>query len=172
MRLEAESIRDSILAVSGALNPLAGGPGYRDFKMYNHKGSWVYDPIDPEGPEFNRRSIYRTWARGNVHPLLSPLDCPDPSAAAPVRSVTTTPLGALSLMNTSFVLRMSEEMAKRLAAMPGGRGMLLGPKSSAFPFSCNSSFTPANSLPPSTSAASSFLAALRFALDSFPRPIF
>ena len=114
MRLEAESIRDSILAVSGALNPLAGGPGYRDFKMYNHKGSWVYDPIDPEGPEFNRRSIYRTWARGNVHPLLSPLDCPDPSAAAPVRSVTTTPLGALSLMNTSFVIRMSEQMAKRL----------------------------------------------------------
>lgn len=119
MRLEAESIRDSILAVSGALNPVAGGPGYRDFKMYNHKGSWVYDPIDPEGPEFNRRSIYRTWARGNVHPLLSPLDCPDPSAAAPVRSVTTTPLGALSLMNTSFVLRMSEEMAKRLEGMPG-----------------------------------------------------
>ncbi len=114
MRLEAESIRDSILAVSGALNPVAGGPGYRDFKMYNHKGSWVYDPIDPEGPEFNRRSIYRTWARGNVHPLLSPLDCPDPSSAAPVRSVTTTPLGALSLMNTSFVIRMSEQMAKRL----------------------------------------------------------
>ncbi len=116
MRLEAESIRDSILAVSGTLNPVAGGPGFRDFKMYNHKGSWVYDPIDPEGPEFNRRSIYRTWARGNVHPLLAPLDCPDPSSAAPVRSVTTTPLGALSLMNTSFVLRMSEEMAKRLEA--------------------------------------------------------
>ncbi|MBG70532.1 MAG: hypothetical protein CMN06_10555 [Roseibacillus sp.] len=126
MRLEAESIRDSILAVSGALNPLAGGPGYRDFKMYNHKGSWVYDPIDPEGPEFNRRSIYRTWARGNVHPLLSPLDCPDPSAAAPVRSVTTTPLGALSLMNTSFVIRMSEEMAKRLATMPGGEERQVG----------------------------------------------
>ena len=116
MRLEAESSRDAILAVSGALNPAAGGPGYRDFKMYRHKGSWVYDPIDPEGPEFNRRSIYRTWARGNVHPLLAPLDCPDPSAAAPTRSVTTTPLGALSLMNTSFVLRMSEEMAKRLEA--------------------------------------------------------
>ena len=126
MRLEAESIRDSILAVSGALNPVAGGPGYRDFKMYNHKGSWVYDPIDPEGPEFNRRSIYRTWARGSIHPLLSPLDCPDPSSAAPVRSVTTTPLGALSLMNTSFVIRMSEEMAKRLEAMPGDEQKQIG----------------------------------------------
>ena len=113
-RLEAEVIRDSILKVSGQLNLKMGGPGYRDFNMYKHKGSWVYDPIDPEGPEFNRRSIYRTWARGNVHPLLAPLDCPDPSAAAPARSVTTTPLGALALMNTSFTLRMADRFAQRL----------------------------------------------------------
>jgi hypothetical protein len=115
-RLEAESIRDAILVVSGELNPVPGGPGFRDFKMYNHKGSWVYDPIDPEGAEFNRRTIYRTWARGSIHPLLGPLDCPDPSSAAPARSVTITPLGALSLMNTSFVLRMSAQFAKRLEA--------------------------------------------------------
>ena len=118
-RLEAELIRDSILTVSGELNKKMGGPGYRDFKMYNHKGSWVYDATDPEGPEFNRRSIYRTWARGNVHPLLSPLDCPDPSASAPVRSITTTPLGALSMMNTSFVLRMSRKFAERLKTEAG-----------------------------------------------------
>jgi hypothetical protein len=113
-RLEAEVIRDSILKVSGQLNLKMSGPGYRDFKMYNHKGSWVYDPIDPEGAEFNRRSIYRTWARGNVHPLLAPLDCPDPSSATPVRSVTTTPLGALALMNTSFSLRMADNFAQHL----------------------------------------------------------
>ncbi|MEE3176101.1 MAG: DUF1553 domain-containing protein [Verrucomicrobiota bacterium] len=118
-RLEAELIRDSILTVSGQLNKKMGGPGYRDFKMYNHKGSWVYDSTDPEGIEFNRRSIYRTWARGNVHPLLAPLDCPDPSASAPVRSTTTTPLGALSMMNTSFVLRMSRKFADRLKAEAG-----------------------------------------------------
>ncbi|MAB61032.1 MAG: hypothetical protein CMO46_10930 [Verrucomicrobiales bacterium] len=118
-RLEAELIRDSILTVSGQLNKKMGGAGYRDFKMYNHKGSWVYDATDPEGPEFNRRSIYRTWARGNVHPLLAPLDCPDPSASTPVRSITTTPLGALSMMNTSFVLRMSRKFAERLKAEVG-----------------------------------------------------
>ncbi len=54
-----------------------------------------------------------------MHPLLAPLDCPDPSAAAPARSVTTTPLGALSLMNTSFVLRMSDKFAERLQAEAG-----------------------------------------------------
>ena len=119
MRLEAESIRDSILVVSGQLNKKMGGPGYRDFKMYKHKGSWVYDATDPVGMEFNRRSIYRTWARGNVHPLLAPLDCPDPSASAPVRTNTTTPLGALSMMNTSFVLRMSQHFAEKLELEAG-----------------------------------------------------
>jgi hypothetical protein len=118
-RLEAEVIRDAILTVAGELNPQPGGPGFRDFRMFKHKGSWVYDPIDPEGAEFNRRSIYRTWARGSVHPLLSPLDCPDPSSTAPVRSVTTTPLGALAMMNTSFVLRMSEKFADRLRTEAG-----------------------------------------------------
>ena len=48
-RLEAEVIRDSILKVAGQLNTVMGGPGFRDCKMYRHKGSWVYDPIDPEG---------------------------------------------------------------------------------------------------------------------------
>ncbi|MGC6459805.1 MAG: DUF1553 domain-containing protein [Akkermansiaceae bacterium] len=118
-RLEAEVIRDSILKVAGQLNTTMGGPGFRDFKMHKHKGSWVYDPIDPEGAEFNRRSIYRTWARGSVHPLLAPLDCPDPSSTAPARSVTTTPLGALALMNTSFVLRMSDRFAGRLQREAG-----------------------------------------------------
>ena len=118
-RLEAEVVRDAILNVSGQLNTQMGGPGFRDFRMHKHKGSWVYDPIDPVGAEFNRRSIYRTWARGSVHPLLAPLDCPDPSSAAPVRSVTTTPLGALALMNTSFVIRMSEHFATRIRLEAG-----------------------------------------------------
>ena len=113
-RLEAEVLRDTILKVSGQLNPTMGGRGFRDFHMHKHKGSWVYDAIDPEGPEFNRRSIYRTWARGSIHPLLNSFDCPDPSATAPTRSVTTTPLGALALMNDSFVLRMADHFAQRI----------------------------------------------------------
>ena len=156
VRLEAEVVRDAILSVSGQLNPQRGGPGFRDFKMYKHKGSWVYDPIDPEGVEFNRRSIYRTWARGSVHPLLAPLDCPDPSAAAPTRSVTTTPLGALALMNTSFVLRMSDHFAARLEAEAGGdaraqaaRGIMLafGREAVAEELSLTASFIEANGLP-------------------------
>ncbi len=119
-RLEAEALRDAVLAVAGKLETTAGGEGYRDFHMHMHKGSWVYDSIDPVGPEFNRRSIYRTWARGSQHPLLTPFDCPDPSTTTPVRGVTTTPLSSLALMNTSFTLRMADHFAERLIAEAGG----------------------------------------------------
>lgn len=113
-RLDAEELRDTLLAVAGVLDRTVGGPGYRDFHMRLHKGSWFYDPIDPEGGQFNRRSIYRTWARGSVHPLLHAFDCPDPSTTTPARGLTTTPLSALALLNTSFVLRMADHFAARL----------------------------------------------------------
>jgi hypothetical protein len=119
VRLEAEVLRDAILKVSGQLNVAAGGPGFRDFRMHRHKGAMVYDVADPEGPEFNRRTIFRMWARGSQHPLLTTFDSPDPSATTPVRGVTSTPLGALSLMNASFVLRHSDGFAKRLQADAG-----------------------------------------------------
>lgn len=118
-RLEAELVRDAVLAVSGVLEPTVGGLGFQDFHMYNHKSSWVYDAIDPEGPGYNRRSIYRTWARGSHHPLLTSFDCPDPSATAPVRGVTTTPIGALSLFNTAMILRLADRFAQRLQTDAG-----------------------------------------------------
>ena len=45
--------------------------------------SQYYEPIDPVGAEFNRRSIYRMWARGGKNPLLDTFDCPDPSTTRP-----------------------------------------------------------------------------------------
>ncbi len=113
-RLEAEAVRDAILTVSGQLNSERGGPGFRDFNLLDQKGTQYYEPRDPEGPEFNRRSLYRTWARGGRNTLLDTFDCPDPSVTTPSRSVTTTPQQALALWNNSFVLRMSEHFARRV----------------------------------------------------------
>ncbi|WP_299462531.1 DUF1553 domain-containing protein [uncultured Gimesia sp.] len=118
-RVEAESIRDSILKVSGQLNSEIGGHGYQDVKSYFFKGTQFYEPLDPVGKEFNRRSIYRFSARGGRHPLLETFDCPDPSTTTPDRASTTTPLQALSLMNTSFVLRMSDLLAERVQQRAG-----------------------------------------------------
>jgi hypothetical protein len=69
---------------------------------------------DPVGRSFDRRSLYRTWVLSGRSRLLDAFDCPDPATKTPKRAVTTTPLQALSLMNHSFVLRMSDRFAERL----------------------------------------------------------
>ncbi len=113
-RLEAEAVRDAMLAVAGELNLAVGGPGFRDCTEVLRSGSYSYLPGDPIGAEFNRRTIFRTWTRGGRSGMLDSFDCPDPSTTAPRRAVTTTPLQALVLLNNSFVLRMSEAFARRV----------------------------------------------------------
>lgn len=113
-RLEGEAVRDSLLVVAGVLNPKRGGAGFIDTEEKNFNAGRYYLPIDPEGPEFNRRTIYRFSPRGERSSLLDNFDCPDPSATAPRRYVTTTPLQALSLSNSPFVWRMADHFAERL----------------------------------------------------------
>lgn len=113
LRLEAEALRDAVLAVSGELNPAMGGPGYQDFTTFT-ANSQFYLAIDPTGYAVQRRSLYRTWIRSGRNPLLDVLDCPDPSSASPKRAVTTTPLQALALLNNPFMLRMSARLAERI----------------------------------------------------------
>ena len=113
-RMAAEVIRDSVLRVSGRLNSTVGGAPFRDVRPFEHRGATFYEPLDPIGEEFCRRSIYRLWARGGRNALLDVFDCPDPSATAPNRAVTTTPLQALAMLNNSFMLRMSSALAERL----------------------------------------------------------
>ncbi|MCC2669438.1 MAG: Planctomycete cytochrome [Armatimonadetes bacterium] len=112
-RLEAEELRDTLLAVSGQLNLQEGGPGFKLFNVLVSNSSF-YTFEDKVGPEFNRRSIYRTVVNSGGVPLLDAFDCPDPSVKAPRRGTTTTPLQALALMNNSFVLRQSRELAALL----------------------------------------------------------
>jgi mono/diheme cytochrome c family protein len=118
-RLEAEALRDAMLVVAGEFNPQMGGPGFQDFKTFTFN-SQFYEPIDPVGHEFNRRTVYRTWVRSGRNEFLDVFDCPDPSTTAPRRAVTTTPLQALALLNNSFTLRMASRLAARCErAAPG-----------------------------------------------------
>ncbi len=118
-RLEAEAIRDSILSVAGQLNTTMGGPSFKDVSVTLNSGTTYYEPIDVDGKDIWRRTVYRFNPRGGRSALLDTFDCPDPSATAPRRSVTTTPLQALSLLNDSFVLRMAEYMAIRVSSEAG-----------------------------------------------------
>ena len=118
-RIEGEVARDTMLQIAGVLNKERGGPGFEDVTITPNNGTTCYEPVDREGPQFQRRTIYRFTPRGGRSAVLDTLDCPDPSAAAPRRSVTTTPLQALSLLNNSFVLRMAESFAKRVVSEAG-----------------------------------------------------
>ncbi len=118
-RLEGEIIRDAMLAVSGELNRTVGGPSFMPFIVTKFNSDF-YQPIDPLGPEFNRRTIYRANINSGKSAMMDALDCPDPSIKTPARRVTTTPLAALALMNNSFVLRQANKLAGRLTTSGGG----------------------------------------------------
>ena len=113
-RVEAEVLRDAMLAMSGKLNPQCGGPGFRDVSVVYNDGTTYYEPLDTDDVALHRRSVYRFTPRGGRSAILDTFDCPDPSATAPRRSVTTTPLQALTLMNNAFVLRMADHLAARV----------------------------------------------------------
>jgi hypothetical protein len=115
-RLEAEMVRDAMLAIAGKLDEKLGGPSFRDYEVVPAPGTpaVLYEAVDPRAPGLNRRTLYRAWARGGRSALLDTFDCPDPSTTAPRRAVTTTPLQALSLMNNGLVLYLADALAARL----------------------------------------------------------
>jgi hypothetical protein len=117
-RLEAEAVRDALLAVSGELNPQLGGPSFRPFTITVHNHNF-YHLFDRDAPEFNRRTVYRVSVNTGKSPFLDALDCPAPSLTAPRRRSTTTPLQALALMNDSFVQRQAERFAARVRREAG-----------------------------------------------------
>ena len=114
-RLEAEEIRDTLLATSGKLDLQMGGPSFELF-AFKDDHSPRYDPISPDRPEVWRRTIYRCITRSVPNPWLETLDCPDPSLSTPVRGATITALQALALWNNEFVVQQAEHFAARLAA--------------------------------------------------------
>jgi hypothetical protein len=124
-RLEAEAIRDAVLAVSGKLDPTSGGPGF-DLFRFKDDHSPVYDHADPEkvnDPKTFRRTVYRFTVRSVQNPFLESLDCADPNINTPVRNTTLTALQALALLNDPFMVRQAEYFAERLASEgdPGKR---------------------------------------------------
>jgi len=121
-RLDAETLRDTVLAVSGKLNLEPGGPGFRDFR-YTEAYAPIYDYITPEQPDLWRRSIYRFVVRTSPHPLMTTLDCPDPANLTPVRPQTTTALQALAMSNNEFMLQQARHMATRIEQETDGQAI-------------------------------------------------
>ncbi|KLU01838.1 putative transmembrane protein [Rhodopirellula islandica] len=113
-RLEAEAIRDSILAVTGVLDlEKVGGPGFSPFEV-EMENVRHYHAKKTFGPEDWRRMIYMTKVRQEREQVFGAFDCPDASMVVPKRSRSTTPLQALNLLNSPFVMQQAELFARRL----------------------------------------------------------
>jgi hypothetical protein len=111
-RLEAEAIRDSMLAASGALDERMGGPGFSVFRP-NHNYVRVYLPKEEFGPPEWRRMVYMSKVRMEQDSVFGAFDCPDAGLIAPRRTQSTTAIQALGLFNSRFTAQQAQLLGER-----------------------------------------------------------
>jgi hypothetical protein len=110
-RLEAEVIRDSMLAVTGLLDRSQGGP--HPFKPWYAARYSLNRPFHEEFPT-NRRSVYMMTQRLFRNSFLGLFDGPDRNSSTSLRATSNVPSQALYLMNSAFVKEQAEALARRL----------------------------------------------------------
>ena len=120
-RLEAEVVRDSILAAAGSLNTKMGGPAVfpplpEETLKSMDKGIWRRQP---DGPETWRRGVYVYRKRGLPFPFFEVFDLPDQNITCGRRNVSTVPTQALTLLHNEFVIAQAGRLAARVAAEAG-----------------------------------------------------
>ena len=113
--LDAESIRDAMLEVSGRLDRAGAGP--HPFPPVETWAFTIHRPFH-EVYDSDHRSVYLMVQRNRRHPFLALFDAGDPNLSVPQRLPTTTPTQSLYLMNSPFVREQSEAFARRLLAHP------------------------------------------------------
>ncbi|MFM7318829.1 MAG: DUF1553 domain-containing protein, partial [bacterium] len=110
-RLDAESIRDSLLAISGLLKTGSAGP-----HPFPPVESWKWTQHDPfrERYDTRHRTVYLMTQRIQKHPFLALFDGPDTNASTGIRSQSSVPLQSLHLSNHPFFIEQSQATARRL----------------------------------------------------------
>jgi hypothetical protein len=111
-------IRDGILQASGKLDRSLGG---RSFRIHNVKKTYAqWEVVDNHGPATWRRMIYQERMRRVDDRIFTAFDFPDCGQVRARRPVSTTPLQALNLMNSEFVVEQSAFIAERARREAGG----------------------------------------------------
>jgi hypothetical protein len=121
-RLEVEALRDSVLTVSGRLNPKMSGPSILPhIPAEALEGSSDPDKIwkESDEAEASRRTIYVFLKRSMIVPMLDVLDLCDTSRSAATRQNTSVATQALTLFNGDFVNRQAKYFAERLRKEAG-----------------------------------------------------
>jgi hypothetical protein len=113
--LDAESIRDAMLAVSGKLDRTVPGP--HPFPPVEKWAFTIHRPFH-ESYDSDHRSVYLMLQRDRRHPFLSMFDAADPNQSIGQRMPTTTPTQTLYLMNSPFVIAVAEKWAAALGQKP------------------------------------------------------
>jgi hypothetical protein len=116
-RLDAEEVRDAMLATAGRLNFKAGGPSVV-VPVERDLVELLYDPhqwqVTPDAAEHDRRSVYLLAKRNLRLPFLEVFDQPDAATSCPRRVASTHALQALELLNGSTAQRLADAFAERL----------------------------------------------------------
>lgn len=111
-RLSGEMIRDSMLAISGQLNLQMGGRGY---DLFDRRGGLTgFNPIETFDRDGLKRMIYAHKVRRERDAVFGAFDCPDAGQSAPGRLESTTPIQALNLFNSRFVIEQAAALAQRV----------------------------------------------------------
>jgi mono/diheme cytochrome c family protein len=115
-RLDAEIVRDSMLAAGGNINLAIGGEPIfpylpKDILAGQYRGKWANTP---EGPAAWRRGVYVYRRRSLPYPMFDTFDHPDMNVTAGARHVSTVPTQALTLLNNPFVLSQADFLAARV----------------------------------------------------------
>jgi hypothetical protein len=121
-RLDAEIVRDAMMAASGALDLTMGGPPVfphipGEILRSMSEGIWKREE---DGPKVWRRSVYVYRKRGLPFPMFEVFDLPDQNISCGRRNVSTVPTQALTLLNDEFVLRQSKLFADRVEEAAAG----------------------------------------------------
>jgi cytochrome c553 len=116
-RVEAETLRDFVLAVSGSLNLAMGGrPVVPPLSAEEQLGMWAPEqwPVALDPQQHNRRSVYLYVKRSFPYPMFTTFDMPDTSVSCARRDVTTVAPQALALLNSEFMFEQAGLLAGRL----------------------------------------------------------
>lgn len=117
-RVEAEVIRDGILQASGKLDAKIGGESFRIHNVKKTYSQW--EVVNNHGPDTWRRMLYQERMRRVDDQIFTAFDFPDCGQVRAKRPVSTTPLQALNLMNSPFVIEQSGFIADRVRREAGG----------------------------------------------------
>jgi mono/diheme cytochrome c family protein len=121
LRVEAELVRDQLLAASGKLSPRIGGPSVHPPQP---EGVYAFTQVKKvwktsEGDDRFRRTMYTFFYRSAPHPLLTTFDTPDFAAACTRRLRSNTPLQALTVANDPGLFELHRALADRVIAEAG-----------------------------------------------------